>query len=361
MAELAPLVELRQVAKRFGPIAAVVDVSLTIQPGEFFALLGPSGCGKTTLMRMLAGFEAPDAGEIRIDGRDLAGVAAHRRPVNIMFQSHALFPHMNVWNNIAFGLRQEATPRAELARRVEEALALVRLEDLARRKPHQLSGGQQQRVALARAIVKRPKIVLLDEPLAALDRKLREATQAELKRLQRALGLAFLIVTHDQAEAMALADRIAVMDRGRVLQIGPPGAIYEAPASRKVASFVGEVNLIEGVVAAAADGGVDVTTSLGRLRQRGGGLSPGQNVAVALRPEKVSLCADEPTQAENRWRGKIASQHYLGDSTAYVVRLDGGDEIKVLSQNRERLGARPADGDDAWISWSADAAVLLTQ
>src|SRR5690349_13460665 len=246
-----PLVRFETVTKRFGGIVAVDALDLAIYEGEFFALLGPSGCGKTTLLRMLAGFETPDEGSVRLGADDIARVPPYRRPVNMMFQSYALFPHLTVAGNIAFGLKQDRLPKAEIAARVAEMLALVRLDGLAGRKPHQLSGGQRQRVALARSLAKRPKVLLLDEPLAALDKKLREETQFELMDLQKRLGTTFVIVTHDQEEAMTMADRIAVMNAGKVVQVAPPAEVYEHPASRWVAGFIGDVNLLEGVVATA--------------------------------------------------------------------------------------------------------------
>src|SRR5437879_5422719 len=251
---MAPLVTFERISKRFGAFTAVDNLTLEIKEREFFALLGPSGCGKTTLLRLLAGFETPDEGRVLLDGDDLAAVPPHRRPVNMMFQSYALFPHLDVERNVAFGLRQEALPRAEIAARAREMIALVKLEGFERRKPHQLSGGQRQRVALARALVKRPRVLLLDEPLAALDKKLRGETQFELMHLRQKLGLTFLIVTHDQEEAMTVADRIGVMDQGRLVQVATPPEIYEQPNSRWVADFIGDVNLIEGRVVEAGPG-----------------------------------------------------------------------------------------------------------
>jgi putrescine transport system ATP-binding protein len=312
----APLVRFEGVSKRFGEATAVDGVSLDIFEGEFFALLGPSGCGKTTLMRLLAGFEPPDEGRILLDGQDIARLPAHRRPVHMMLQSYALFPHLTVAQNVAFGLR--GLPKAEAQARVAEMLALVRLDGLERRKPHQLSGGQQQRVALARALAPRPRILLLDEPMAALDRKLREETRLELMALQRRLGLTFMIVTHDQDEAMVVADRMAVMQAGRIAQLGPPRVVYERPATRQVAEFIGEVNLIGD---------------------------------LAVRPEKITLHrAAEP----GALAGEVAEYAYLGDRTRYLVRT----EAQVLKAT-EASAPTHAIGDAVWLTWPADAAVRL--
>ena len=285
------LVRFEAVSKRFGRVAAVEALTLDIEQGEFFALLGPSGCGKTTLLRLLAGFEQPSEGRILLDGEDIVAVPPHRRPVNMMFQNYALFPHLNVARNIAFGLRQEQVGGAEIAERVAEMLALVRLQGFDRRRVDQLSGGQRQRVALARALIKRPRVLLLDEPMAALDKKLRAETQFELMELQRKLGTSFVIVTHDQEEAMIVADRIAVMDHGRLAQVAQPSEIYERPNSRWVADFIGEVTMIEGRL---AQSGV-IETGLGRLRiAADSGAKPGDTVWLALRPEKLRVSAAAP-------------------------------------------------------------------
>jgi putrescine transport system ATP-binding protein len=359
-----PFIEFRNVTKRFGGFTAVDRQSLVIYEREFHALLGPSGCGKTTLLRMLAGFEEPTGGEIWLDGRNLSGVPPHRRPTNMMFQSYALFPHMSVENNVAFGLRQDKLPKAEIAARVAEMLRLVKMEPFARRKPDQLSGGQRQRVALARALAKRPKVLLLDEPLGALDKKLREETQFELISLQETLGLTFVIVTHDQEEAMTVADRISVMDQGRIVQVATPAEIYEAPNSRYVADFIGSVNLFEGKVAevsptaatiAAADG-FAIRTANGRA------LAPGQSVWFAVRPEKLRVTHAAPAdKAANAVAGEVWDIAYLGDMSLYVVKLASGKLVRASLLNAARTVEQPIAWEDrVWLSFAPDAGVVLT-
>ena len=358
-----PLVRFDAVSKHFSGVTAVDDVSLDIYQGEFFALLGPSGCGKTTLLRMLAGFETPDAGRVLLDGADLTGVPPHRRPVNMMFQSYALFPHLTVAGNVAFGLRQDGLPRGEIAARIAEMLALLRLEGLEARKPHQLSGGQRQRVALARALAKRPRVLLLDEPLAALDKKLRGQTQFELMRLKERLGLTFVIVTHDQEEAMTVANRIGVMNHGRLIQIATPSEIYEQPNSRWVADFIGDVNLIEGrVVESSATGTTVASASVATLRAAASDASTGDTVAVALRPEKIAITHDAPPAGANRVAGEVWEIGYLGDFSIYKVRLADGFVMEAAVANVTRLTERSVGiGDRVWLSWAADAGVVLTQ
>ncbi|MEP9354063.1 ABC transporter ATP-binding protein [Xanthobacter sp. KR7-65] len=361
-----PLIRFENVVKRFGDFTAVDHVSLDIYEREFFALLGPSGCGKTTLMRMLAGFEEPTEGRVVLAGQDLAGVPPYRRPVNMMFQSYALFPHMNVADNIAFGLKQDKMPKGEIDARVEEMLKLVKLEKFAKRKPHQLSGGQRQRVALARSLAKRPKLLLLDEPLGALDKKLREETQFELMDLQMDLGMTFLIVTHDQEEAMTVADRIAVMNHGVLVQVAPPASIYEQPATRYVADFIGEVNLIEATV---TEGDADFTrltspiTPFPLVVAQGCDAKPGGSACIAIRPEKLRISLDPPAEAnENCFEGEIWDIGYLGDLSIYHVELACGQRIKVSQPNLSRVVARPISWDDkVWVTFAPHAGVLLTR
>ncbi len=358
-----PLVEIRGVTKRFGELYAVDDVSLAIYPGEFFSLLGASGCGKTTLLRMLGGFEQPDTGTILIDGEPMTGVPPYRRPVNMMFQSYALFPHMTVAQNVAFGLQQERLPRAEIDARVAEMLALVRLTALARRKPDQLSGGQCQRVALARALVKRPKLLLLDEPLGALDRKLREHTRFELVNIQDKLGITFVMVTHDQDEAMTMSCRMAVMEAGRILQVGSPSEVYEYPANRTVAEFIGAVTLFEGMAGEWADGLLRVrcAETEGDIRVvHDHPVEPGTPVSVALRPEKFFLTTEPKPGAVNQLSGIVQDIAYLGDVSIYRVRLAGGKVVEVQVTNLTRVPKRKVDWEQTvWLQWEPAAALVL--
>src|ERR1700675_5060258 len=332
-----PLLRIEGVGKKFGAFRAVDRLSLDIRAGEFFALLGPSGCGKTTLLRMLAGFETPDEGRILLDGKDIAQVLPHQRPVNMMFQNYALFPHLNVRDNIAFGLKRARMARADIATRVAEMVALVKLDGLEKRKPDQLSGGQKQRVALARSLARRPRVLLLDEPLAALDKKLRESTQLELVELQRRLGMTFVIVTHDQEEAMTVADRIGVMDAGRLGQVATPRQLYEEPASRWVAEFVGDVNIFEGQLESRDAGRLVIATKdAGTITVA----APRQpvtkpNICVAIRPEKIKLSRRGPAsegapgaQVINRLEGVVTDVSYLGAVTSYKVKLDSGEVVR---------------------------------
>ena len=359
--------QIRNIVKRFNGQLAVDDVSVDIAKGEVFALLGPSGCGKTTLLRMLAGFETPTSGAITLAGHDLAGLPPYERPLNMMFQSYALFPHLTVWDNIAFGLRRSAMPRAQIAERVEAMLKLVQLAKFASRKPHQLSGGQQQRVALARSLAKKPQLLLLDEPLGALDKKLREETQIELVNIIDEVGVTCVMVTHDQEEAMTMATRIAVMSEGRFLQIGAPGEVYEAPNSRFVADFIGNVNLMNGtLIHNEVDHAViqcaDCVHRVGH-RIDGSDGSVGRPLTVALRPEKILVSRSAPDTADgaaNRVRGTVKDMAYFGSFTVYHLQLASGFVLKVSAGNTERQRAQALTwGDEAWASWSPTAQIVL--
>ncbi|WP_119460935.1 ABC transporter ATP-binding protein [Rhodospirillaceae bacterium SYSU D60014] len=340
------LVEIAGATKRFGPVTAVDVLSLDIRENEFFALLGPSGCGKTTLLRMIAGFEQPDVGRILLDGRDITAVRPNRRPINMMFQSYALFPHLSVYDNIAYGLEMEGVRGAALKQRVDEALAMVRLEEFGRRRPHLLSGGQRQRVALARALIKRPRLLLLDEPLAALDKKLRGQMQLELKRLQHDTGITFLVVTHDQEEALAMADRIALLEAGKIAQLGSPRALYERPASRFVADFIGVMNFFEGRLAALAGGRAEIEVDgLGRLwaeTEDLDGAAVGGPVTLAVRPERVRLSvAPAGAAGQNALSGTVVGVAYLGQDLIVHIGLPGQPAPLVA-----RLGSGSHIADD---------------
>jgi spermidine/putrescine transport system ATP-binding protein len=356
-------VQLDRVTKRFGAVTAVNQVSLEVAQGEVLALLGPSGCGKTTTLRMIAGFEDPDAGLVRIKGAVVNEVPTYRRNLGMVFQQYALFPHMSVFHNVAFGLRMRGSSRAEARRRVGEAMALVRLQGLEERFPSQLSGGQQQRVALARAIVTRPAVLLLDEPLGALDKKLREQMQIEIRALQRALGITTIFVTHDQEEALTLADRIAVMEGGEIVQIGTPTEIYERPRSRFVSDFIGVSNFLTGRVVERSGASLTIEVGGVRLQASGGdGLAPGDRVEIAVRPEKIRLSPHPPTRP-NVMQGQIENVVYLGAVTFYYLRLAGEERLVVMEQNQtpRAPGAGHAVGSVVYAGWDADSTLALRQ
>jgi putrescine transport system ATP-binding protein len=357
-----PLIQFKNVTKRFGDFTAIDDLTIDIFEREFFALLGPSGCGKTTLMRMLAGFETPTEGTILLSGQDIAPIPPNKRAVNMMFQSYALFPHLSVWENIAFGLKREGMKGDALNSRVDEMLRLTRLERFAKRKPHQISGGQRQRVALARSLAKAPKLLLLDEPLGALDKKLRQDTQFELMDIQEKTGTTFVIVTHDQEEAMTVASRIAVMDEGRMIQVDTPARIYEAPNTFYVADFIGDVNIIAGratpsgeqVQIAWGEGVSDITGTTDKS------FDSGEKVHFAIRPEKVSVSVEKPDDTPNAFQGTVLDIAYLGNLSTYHVEMHNGQIIKAQSANTRRLSRRAITWDDTvWISFTATAGVLL--
>jgi putrescine transport system ATP-binding protein len=357
-------VRIIEVSKDFDGFVAVDKVSLNIRKGEIFALLGGSGCGKSTLLRCLAGLEQPSSGRIELDGQLMNGLAPYDRPVNMMFQSYALFPHMSVEQNIAFGLRQDKVGKADIARRVEEMLGIVQMTRFARRKPHQLSGGQQQRVALARSLAKRPKLLLLDEPMGALDKKLRSQMQLELVNIIEKLGVTCVMVTHDQEEAMTMATRIALMDAGRIRQVGRPDEIYEQPTSRFAAEFVGSLNLIEGEVDQDHPDYVTIRApGLPDPIHIGHGISgfEGQKVAFALRPEKLAIAKEEPAQPHNKARGTIEDIAYFGSHSIYHVRLPSGVKLMAHFANRKRWASESFTwNDEVWVSWGENAGVVLT-
>ncbi len=358
------IIEIETVTKTFGDFTAVDGVSLDVFEGEFLCLLGGSGCGKTTLLRMIAGFETPTSGRIMIDGHDMTRVAPYDRPVNMMFQSYALFPHMTVAQNIAFGLRQDGMPKAQRDERVREMLALVQLERFAGRKPGQLSGGQRQRVALARSLAKHPRVLLLDEPLSALDKKLRERTQLDLVNIQDKTGITFVVVTHDQEEAMTMADRVAIMDEGWIVQIDPPQAMYEYPNTRFVAEFFGSVNMVEGVlVEDEVDHVIIESPELGNPIYVGHGISgrEGGTVWAALRPEKVTLSKDKPEGAHNWDEGVVTDIVYLGSVSTYLVTLASGKVIRATRTNRLRAAEWDITWEDrVYVSWGPSSAVVVT-
>jgi len=366
--EAEPFIKVQSVSKLFGDFTAVDSVDLDIYKGELFCLLGGSGCGKSTLLRMLAGFEMPTSGSIIIDGVNMNDVPPYERPVNMMFQSYALFPHMNVETNVAYGLHRDGMAKAEIDQKVEEMLAMVELTQFRKRKPHQLSGGQRQRVALARSLVKQPKVLLLDEPLGALDKRLREQTQFELMNIQDQLGITFVVVTHDQEEAMTLSTRIAVMDAGRFMQIGTPTEIYEFPTSRQVASFIGNANMFEGRVTANGPDHIIVQSNDPECQiyiDHGLSIQEGSKVWVALRPEKIRISKQPPnTDGNNMIKGMVDDIGYLGGISTYRIKIDGDRILEITSPNqvRPKDGNPPIDWDEeVYLSWDASSSVVLTK
>ena len=357
------IISFRDVVKEFGLVRAVNGVNLDIRRGEFFSLLGPSGCGKTTLLRMLAGFEAPTSGEVYIDGQAMSAIAPDKRPVNMVFQSYAIFPHLDVRGNIAFGMRKSGLSKTVLDAKINEMLELIKLSGYGARGAHELSGGQRQRVALARALIKRPKVLLLDEPLGALDKKLREQMQIELRLLQQQVGITFVFVTHDQEEALTLSDRIAVMSGGDVLEIESPTELYESPRTRFVADFIGVMNFFDGAVRDASNGAVAVQSEyLGAVEARSGGerWEAGSRVVVAIRPEKLELCFDKPPEQVNTVEGRMGPSAYLGDrSHSYVYLPEREEPVSVAVQNLERGSASVKHEVPVWLRWSRDSVVLL--
>jgi putrescine transport system ATP-binding protein len=360
-----PYVRIEKVTKKFGDFVAVNEVTLEIYQKEIFCLLGASGCGKTTLLRMLAGFERPTSGRIFIDGVDMTSIPPYERPVNMMFQSYAVFPHMTVEQNVAFGLKQEGLPKAEITQRVDDMLKLVRLDPYNKRKPHQLSGGQRQRVALARALVKKPKLLLLDEPLAALDKKLREHTQFELINIQETLGVTFIVVTHDQEEAMTLSSRIGLMNHGEIIQVGTPSEMYEYPNSRFVAEFIGSVNTFEGKL-------IEDEPSYVRIQcddleapiyvDHGVSSAPGATVWAAIRPEKIAVSRDKPAEPDNWAAATVRDIAYMGDVSIYLLKLDSGKVVRVTQPNVWRHTDDRITWDErVYLSWHPESPVVVTK
>ncbi|MGH8240019.1 MAG: ABC transporter ATP-binding protein [Steroidobacteraceae bacterium] len=362
--QATPYINIESVTKKFGEFVAVNDVSLKVYRGELFCLLGGSGCGKTTLLRMLAGFEEPTTGRISIDGVDMTGIPPYERPVNMMFQSYALFPHMTVEQNVAFGLKQDGLPKREITTRVGDMLNLVKLTQFAKRRPHQLSGGQRQRVALARSLVKRPKLLLLDEPLGALDKKLREHTQFELVNLQEQLGVTFMVVTHDQEEAMTLATRIGVMEAGRIVQIGTPKDIYEYPNCKFVAEFIGNVNMFQGQMVEDEPDHVRIATpDLASTIYVNHGVSAASDAVVwaAVRPEKIQLSVEPPQQTDNLTRGVVKEIAYMGDMSVYLVQLSSGKMMRVTQPNAYRHADDITWDQPVYLHWHASSPVVLLE
>ena len=360
------IISFQGVSKHFGSVKAVENASFDIQRGEFFSLLGPSGCGKTTLLRMVAGFEIPSAGEIMIDDQPMSATPPNHRPVNMVFQNYAIFPHLDVRNNIAFGMRKAGLTRAELDKRIDEALELIKLPGYGKRGADELSGGQRQRVALARALIKQPKVLLLDEPLGALDKKLREQMQIELRQLQQQIGITFLFVTHDQEEALTLSDQIAVMSEGEVMEIASPGQLYESPGSRFVADFIGSMNFFEGEISSSTDSAVTVQTPvLGEVKVTGSdaGVSTGQQVWVAIRPEKMQPVFSDPGESANTTGGTMGVSAYLGDRSHFYVHLpQREDPVLVALQNLERsMTHLHKPSQPVWLQWASDAVVVLSR
>jgi len=363
-----PLIKVKGVVKKFGAFTAVDNVDLEIYQGELFSILGASGCGKTTLLRILAGFESPSSGTVFVDGTDITNLPPYERPVNMMFQSYALFPHMTVANNIAYGLKRDGVAKPEIWKRVDEILGMVELSELSKRKPHQLSGGQRQRVALARALVKQPKVLLLDEPLAALDKRLREQTQFELMRIQDQVGVTFVVVTHDQGEAMTLSDRIAVMDSGRFVQVGSPSRLYEFPKNRFIANFIGSVNMLAGQVV-RTDGAlctIDISSYDSHFEvEYGEYLEKGAAIWLAVRPEKIRISKTTPaTDTPNRVSGIVDDIAYTGNMSTYRIKVQAGDILEVTHPNQSRAtgGQLVADwGDTVHLFWAPSDAVLFSE